>query len=78
MGLLIGAINPKQKKYPIACYLELICDGRHNGFFDSIPKQRFEKGDFVKDYSAAMRAGWKEIHRERRMFLCPGCSGKSR
>lgn len=74
MGIAIGAINPKQKMYPIKCYLELTCDESH-GFFDK-QTQRWTSGDFIKDFSDAMAAGWKEVHRSRRMFQCPRCSGK--
>ncbi len=79
MGLEIALIDPNQKgpPYPLKSYLKLTCDGRHSGFCDAGPPfQRFEHGDFIKDYTAAMRAGWKEIHDSRRMFLCPACSGK--
>jgi hypothetical protein len=74
MGIEIGLVNPKQKTYPRKCYLKLTCDGSH-GFFDN-PTQRWESGDFIKDFGAAMAAGWKEVNRSRRMFMCPRCSGK--
>jgi hypothetical protein len=80
MGLEIGLANPNQKgpPFPLKTYLKLTCDGNHRGFCDSgPPSQKFTAGDFIKDYATAMKAGWKEIHNSRRMFLCPSCSGKS-
>ena len=74
MGLRIYAVKPRGA-LPRKVVLELTCDGQH-GFVPPTP-QVFSSGGFVRQFSDAMSAGWKETfnHGERR-FLGPCCSGK--
>lgn len=63
---------------PRAGRLTLTCDDPEPAMFKCVASQSFEHPEgFVAQYRMAMRAGWKDTHAfGRRVFLCPGCSGK--
>lgn len=74
MGLRIYAPRPRDP-LPRKAVLELTCDGCR-GFLG--PTQAtFDRGGFIRQFSDAMSAGWREtfVDGERR-FLGPCCSGK--
>lgn len=80
MGLQITCVNDKAT-IPRETVLTLTCDGHHNAvdLFGGLI-QDFAGPGFISQYSAAMRAGWKDTCNERgeRVFLGPCCSGKEK
>lgn len=78
MGIEIGVIAPRKKLELQRTYLKFTCDSKnHKGFVKTVVSQRWELKFFEWNFRAAMKAGWKETFRNgRRVFLCPGCSGK--
>lgn len=74
MGLRITCPNEAISKPP-RVILELTCDGDH-GLLPVLECFVHEDGT-IEQYSAAMRAGWKEHNNSHgRLFFCPQCSGK--
>lgn len=80
MGIEIGLKEKRtaKLKYPLGCYLKFTCDSHnHRGFVKTTVSQRWDLNGYIANYSAAMKAGWKDTFRNgRRVFFCPNCSGK--